>query len=223
VEYVPDDEDRDGPRNVGLLTTKQPDATASPRTFLIRNVTLFEMVFALKPKQVRGLFTDEFQYVSPIFISRLERLLFRSTLHCALCITLIQRTIRTVLPRLYKCKAAFIFVTSVRPHVWGRVPHYGFLWVCYYGFLLKLIDTLRFWLNLGKNNKKLYVKTYIHLRSLAMTGLHNWNSILCVFRSEAEETVEHRARSIVNVEYRSLISVIDYKSPGHDILIMIKL
>lgn len=35
----------------------------------------------------------------------------------------------------------------------------------------------------------------------------------CVFRTEAEETVEHRSRFIVNVEYRRLIREIDYKSP----------
>jgi hypothetical protein len=29
----PDDEGRDGPRNIGLLTIKQSDAAASPKTF----------------------------------------------------------------------------------------------------------------------------------------------------------------------------------------------
>jgi hypothetical protein len=34
-----------------------------------------------------------------------------------------------------------------------------------------------------------------------------------VFRFQAEETVEHPSRSIVNAEYRRLIRDIDYKSP----------
>jgi len=50
-------------------------------------MSLFEMVLALKPNQVRGLYTDEFQYVSLMIISRSGRFQFRSMLHYALCIS----------------------------------------------------------------------------------------------------------------------------------------
>lgn len=44
-----------------------------------------------------------------------------------------------------------------------------------------------------------------------MIGIRNLNSVLCLVRSEAQETAEQRARSILNAEYRSL-RVADYKA-----------
>jgi hypothetical protein len=54
-------------------------------------MSLFEMVLALKPNQVRGLYMDEFQYVSLMIISRSGRFRFRSTSHSVLSISLIRR------------------------------------------------------------------------------------------------------------------------------------
>jgi hypothetical protein len=36
------------------------------------------------------------------------------------------------------------------------------------------------------------MKAYVHLLFIAMIGFHNWDSVLCELRTEAEETVEHR-------------------------------
>jgi hypothetical protein len=50
-----------------------------------------------------------------------------------------------------------------------------------------------------------YASLIVRVRCLTVTGRHNWDK--CMFfeiLTESEETVEHRVRRIVNIEYKRL-------------------